>query len=123
MSKLCGQYQTDKSNLLKAGTHLVIATRRKESPNKPKNYLLLKESGGFKYLSGLYPFTGDLEPISGVQFFSLDYQGEDYLLCLNAAKNEAKISLLPKPTNSPRSINNGELGEDFYPKKGGYAAI
>lgn len=45
-TNLVGQFHIDKSNLLKPNLHLVIGSRKKQSANKPKHFLLEK-TGSF----------------------------------------------------------------------------
>jgi hypothetical protein len=95
-AKLIGNYLLDKANLLPATPSdfsLVITKRHKTSLNKPKEYLLLKQSGSYKYLSSLYPINenrGILEPI----IWELEYKGAWYELKLNKLTNRAEIRLI-----------------------------
>jgi len=114
--KLVGCYQIKNSTLVKPDLNLVIGTRRKASANKPKNYLLIKAENRFTYLSGLFPFTSDLEPKEGVFWFSLDYEGVNYILCLKRAENQAQITRIDSPAKFHKSYNIVELGAIFTPK-------
>lgn len=108
---LVGRFHIDKSNLLKPDLHLVIGTRRKPSPNKPKNYLLIKAAGQFSYLSSLYPFDQDMPVRSQeAQIFSLEWQGVDYLLTLNTGLKQAEISLLQTGSNAAIPLKGGGGG-------------
>lgn len=92
MSKIEGRYQSDKSNLVKPGIHLVIGTRRQPTPAKPKHYLLFREGSSHKYLSSLYPTpdptkspTTTPDPYhspTGAQIWHFDYQGCKYVLSI-----------------------------------------
>lgn len=77
MSKvnLAGVYDLHAANL-KAKGHdlaLVIGTRQKPTELKPKHYLLLKRTtGGFEYISGMFPLSDSGEA------YSIDYSGQIY---------------------------------------------
>lgn len=92
--KLVGQYQIDKSNLLRSGLHLVIGTRKHPTLTKPKNYLLHRSGRQQRYLSSLYPVqdapSGHLE----AQNWQFDYEGEGFVLSVDPAGNLAEIKPL-----------------------------
>jgi len=110
--KLAGRYDLNKSNLLRNDLHLVIGTRHKASPNKPKNFLLHRSGKDHFYLSSLYPVQDAAEGSRDAQIWHFDYQGGKYTLAIKQAENQAEIS----PINSTDSINNVELGSLNYPK-------
>lgn len=115
--KLNGVYQLEKSNLLKQGLHLIIGTRHKPSGNKPKNYLLEKTAQKqHKYVSSLYPAPDTITRSESTQIWQFDYLGEDFLLTINQAENQAEIKPIGQVNNSTNSINNVELGSFNYPK-------
>jgi hypothetical protein len=121
--KLVGCYEIKNSNLVKPDLNLVIGTRRKAGPNKPKNYLLIKSGNRFTYLSGMFPFTNDLEPKEGVFWYSLDYEGVNYILCLKRAENQAQITRIDSPDKFHKSYNIVELGAKITPKSPENAGI
>ena len=121
--KIVGCYEIKNSNLVKPDLNLVIGTRRKASANKPKNYLLIKSGNRFTYLSGLFPFTSDLKPKEGVLWFSLDYEGVNYILCLKRAENQAQITRIDSPNKFHKVNNIVELGAIFTPKSPENAGI
>ena len=96
MLKLVGQYQTDNSNLLnlsQSGLHLVIGTRKKPTPQKPKNYLLQRVSPTKHiYISSLFEWQ-ELTA-EGISAYSMDYNGQDYVLHIDHNTKKASISLL-----------------------------
>lgn len=110
MPKLIGQYQTDKSNLVKPDLSLVIATRKKTAPKKPLKYLLSREKAGFRYLSSLYPFEPETGLKQGISAYSFDFEGKNYLLTIQEAENQASITELTKIAQFHRSNNIVELG-------------
>lgn len=110
MPKLIGQYHTDKSNLVKADLHLVIASRKKTTPKKPLKYLLSKEREGFRYLSSLYLFEPETGKKEGFLTYSFDYEGKIYLLAIQEAENQASITELTPTPQFHRSNNIVELG-------------
>lgn len=121
-SNLVGQYQTDKSDLVKVSEnlHLVIGTRQKPTPQKPKNYLLQRiNPKQHIYISSLYevPVFSPNEPTAPLQAWSFDWQGKNYQLTIDHKNSTATISL-PTLNNSTFSINNVELGAKFNPNAG-----
>lgn len=108
---LVGRFHIDKSNLLKPDLHLVIGTRRKPSPNKPKHYLLIKAAGQFSYLSSLYPFDQDM-PVRSLEaeIYSLEWEGVNYLLTVNTGLKQAEISLLRIGSNAAMPLKGGGGG-------------
>ena len=96
MPNLVGQYQTDNSNLLnvsQSGLHLVIGTRRKPTPQKPKSYLLQRLTPKQHiYISSLFEWQEVAK--EGITAYSFDYQGAEYVLMLNHNTNTATISFL-----------------------------
>lgn len=119
MANLIGQYQLTNTTLLKAGTpslKLVIASRKKPTPQKPKFYLLLAlPAGGYQYVSSLYPAPE--WPQNGPQVYSLDWSGQVYTLEIRADQGQASISSTPLP-DPTGSINNVGLGAKFTPHAG-----
>jgi hypothetical protein len=118
MLKLVGHYQTDNTNFLnvsQSGLHLVIGTRKKPTHQKPKNYLLQKVSHTkYIYISSLFEWQEMTD--NGITAYSLDYQGEHYVLKVYKGTQKAEISLLLTATNySISSINNMELGVKIAP--------
>jgi hypothetical protein len=124
MANLQGQYHLTNSTLLKEDTqqtHLLIGSRRKPTPTKPKYFLLEKVSQkGGKYISSLYPSPKWAE--NGLQAYFFDFGGQDYELTLDRPNQRATISQRPPQTqgfhptsNSTFSINNVELGAKIAP--------
>lgn len=95
MAKLIGIYQIEKSRLNPthcSDFHLVISRRHKASANKPADYLLLKQSGKFIYLSSLYAATGDLKQLQA-DLWHFEVKGTHYILRIDRSENQAEISL------------------------------
>jgi hypothetical protein len=96
MLKLQGQYHIDKFKLTKADQsadfQLIITKRGKAEANKPKEYLLLKQAGSFKYVSSLYPSASFTSSAKG-DIWLFDYQQAKYQLHINRAENRAIITL------------------------------
>lgn len=78
-----GAYKRQKNQLSGEGTKLLISTRKKPTKKKPALFMLIKVKDGYNYVSSLYPTTSENE-------FELEYQGINYVLCLEDAT--AKIS-------------------------------
>ena len=110
MANLVGLYQTDNSNLVKPDLVLVVSTRKKTTPKKPLKYLLSKENGRFTYLSSLYPYEPETGLKQGEMGFSFDYEGKNYLLIIQRAENQAKITELTPLPKFHKSNNIVELG-------------
>ncbi len=117
MSNLIGRYQTDKSSLKKVSQnplHLVLGNRKRPTAKKPKNYLLQRHSPThFTYISSLFKWQEMAG--NGTTAYSLDYQGEQLVLILHHASNEAEIALMTPIRNSIVSINNMESGAKSDP--------
>lgn len=110
-TNLVGQFHIDKSNLLKPNLHLVIGSRKKQSANKPKHFLLEKTGSSFKYLSSLYEFDQDMPDRSQeAQIFSFDWQGKDYLLTLKTAAKQAEISIMETGSFAAKPLKGGGGG-------------
>lgn len=95
MANLIGIYQIEKSRLNPSHCsdfHLVISRRHKASVNKPADYLLLKQSGKFIYLSSLYAATGDLKQLQA-DLWHFEVKGAHYILRIDRAQNKAEITL------------------------------
>lgn len=120
MANLIGQYHLANSILEKEekpGFRLLIVSRKKPTPQKPKNYLLLKaDQGKDTYISSLYPAPEWSE--NDLQTYFLDFRGLNYVLTIDRQKSVARISEKQGynlPSNSTSSINNVELGVKFTP--------
>lgn len=110
LSNLAGVYHIDKSNLVKPGIHLVIGTRKKPTPNKPKYYLLRRDSPSkHVFISSLYP-EGQEGAENSLQAYSLDWGGVRYKLIINSAEGTAAMAVY-----STNSNNIVELGCDSHP--------
>ena len=97
MSNLAGRYNIDKSNWVKPGIHLVVGTRKKTTPNKPKNYLLRRDSPlKHVFISSLYP-EGQEGAEKSPQTYSIDWQGVAYGVTVNQDSQTAEINFLVKP--------------------------
>jgi hypothetical protein len=96
MLKLVGDYQTDNTNFLnvsQSGLHLVIGTRKKPTPQKPKKYLLQKVSPTkYIYISSLFEWQEMTD--NGITAYSIDYEGVDYVFRIDHNTKTASISLL-----------------------------
>jgi hypothetical protein len=99
MSNLSGQYHFANTTLQKNGSpdlKLVIASRKKPTPKKPKFYLLQAlPTGRFTYVSSLYPIPEGAE--NGSQGYSLDWQGQEYTLTIDREAGIAQIFHPKKP--------------------------
>lgn len=107
--KLAGQYDLSKSNLLKGDLHLVIGTRHKASPNKPKNFLLHRAGKDHFYLSSLYPVQDAAEGPGEAQIWHFDYEGGKYTLAVKQAENQAEISPMEPGSNATMPEQGGGL--------------
>ena len=74
-------YTKKGSHLISKNLHLLIARRKKTTPNKSNLFLLAldKENKKRSYISSLYPLNANLTR------FSLDYNGVNYTLSLNGS--------------------------------------
>jgi hypothetical protein len=94
MTNLGGCYEIANKNLTKIDAptfHLVIGTRNKPTPKKPKTYLLRRfPDGKHKYLSSLFPIQNKAE--NSPQAYSLDYEGHGYNLIFNNINGQAIIN-------------------------------
>ena len=93
-TNLVGQYQIANSTLFKQdqSIKLVLGSRSKPTPTKPKFYLLEHaKAGQFKYVSSLYPASEMAE--NGFQTYSMDYQGRPMILTINREKGLATIDV------------------------------
>lgn len=98
-SKLIGDYQLSKSELIGNNQIFVFCTRKHPTPTKPKYYLLQKIGNKFTYISSLYQ-TNKSECVSS---FTFDFKENNYMLDINNCNSTALI-------NSITPINNMELG-------------
>jgi hypothetical protein len=108
MCNLVGQYQTDNSNLLKESQirlHLVIGTRKKTTPQKPKNYLLQRVNPKeHLFISSLYEWPQRAE--NGTTAYYFDWKGNYYSLTINQIASTAAIfPLTEMPTKEAASPN------------------
>jgi hypothetical protein len=99
-SKLIGDYQLSKSNLIGNNQIFVFCTRKHPTPTKPKYYLLHKIGNKFTYISSLYQTDSKSECVSSYTF---DFKENNYMLDINNCSSTAFI-------NSINAINNMELG-------------
>lgn len=116
MTNLSGSYHLDKANMVcpAQNLHLVIGTRRKPTPQKPPFYLLQRLSPQQHiYISSLFEWqeVASNEPTGAKNWYSFDWQGTNYVLCLDHASKEARISLLGTPSPfTQKPIKEGLLG-------------
>lgn len=114
MANLEGNYQLQKSNLVKQGLNgsLVIGRRKKPTPQKPLFYLLHRSiKGKHTYISSLYP-QGQDGSLNALEVYSLDLDGIYYILTLDRDGGTGSIT----SKNSTNPINNVELGTKFVPR-------
>ena len=107
MSNLCGRYQFANSTLHRQDAppiKLVIGSRRKPTPQKPKFYLLQAlPSGQYRYISSLYPNPSN-EPENALQGYSMDYKGVPLILTLDRDRGQASIDPPPNPPSLDKAL-------------------
>lgn len=92
-TNLVGNYQREKTNLLKSDLHLVIGTRMKPTDAKPSHYLMMKEPNqSNRYISSLYPM-GLNGAINGLQVYCFDYDNGYYQLTIDLLGASSIIQL------------------------------
>ena len=101
-SNLEGSYQIDKTNVVNSKYHLVIGTRKKPTPDKPKYYLLHRLSPtNHKYISSLYTINGQ----EMAKYYSFEWQGQHYTLTYLDGQDKAEIRSAIMPVKGVAGSN------------------
>ena len=97
-SNLVGAFHIDKANLLSPDQklHLVIGSRQKPTPTKPKYYLLQRLSPKEHiYISSLFEVPE--WSVNAPQHYSFDWKGQEYTLTIDQAKKTTIIDQKTSP--------------------------
>lgn len=116
MANLSGQYEMTRSQLVNFSNQvtLIIGTRKKPTPTKPKHFLLFKSpQGQHSYLSSLYPDPSK-QAENDLQGYSFEVDGVWYTLTIDRGVSQATVSF----KDCANSINNAQLGSKSDPISG-----